>query len=244
MPGMALPPRFSHPEDAREQVARGLGVANRVFGTRPEGMWPSEGSVSPEVIDLLSSCGVRWCATDEGVLAKSDLSPSEPLPPGMRAHHRGYLAGSQGDVCVLFRDRELSDMIGFRYARMAPETAAADLVRRISAAGNDALVTIALDGENPWEHYPESGEDFLEALYTALSAVPGSTVLPRDGVERVFGTVRDVARSARGGRAPASPASTRGAGSTPISASGSAIPKTTPPGLCSAPPGEPWSRPR
>ena len=182
MPGMALPPRFSHPEDAREQVARGLGVANRVFGTRPEGMWPSEGSVSPEVIDLLSSCGVRWCATDEGVLAKSDLSPSEPLPPGMRAHHRGYLAGSQGDVCVLFRDRELSDMIGFRYARMAPETAAADLVRRISAAGNDALVTIALDGENPREHYPESGEDFLEALYTALSAVPGSTVLPRDEI--------------------------------------------------------------
>src|SRR3954468_8539939 len=33
MPGGALPPRFSHPEDAREQVARGLGVANRVFGT-------------------------------------------------------------------------------------------------------------------------------------------------------------------------------------------------------------------
>src|SRR5438270_665610 len=71
-------------------------------------------------------------------------------------------------------------MIGFRYARMAPETAAADLVRRISAAGNDALVTIALDGENPWEHYPESGEGFLEALYTALSASPDATVLPRD----------------------------------------------------------------
>src|SRR4051812_20605992 len=182
MPGVSLPPRFSHPEDAREQIARGLLVAERVFGARPEGMWPSEGSVSPEVIDLLASCGVRWCATDEGVLAKSDLSPTEALPPGMRAHYRAYLAGSQGEVCVLFRDRELSDLIGFRYARMAPETAAADLVHRISAAGNEALVTLALDGENPWEHYPSSGEDFLEALYEALSAVPGSTVLPRDEI--------------------------------------------------------------
>jgi alpha-amylase/alpha-mannosidase (GH57 family) len=182
MPQVPLPPRFAHPEDAREQIVRGLAVAERVFGARPEGMWPSEGSVSPEVIDLLAACGVRWCATDEGVLAKSDLLPIEPLPPGMRAHFRGYLAGSQGEVCVLFRDRELSDLIGFRYAKMAPEAAAADLVRRISSAGNDALVTIALDGENPWEHYPRSGEAFLEALYTAFSGAPGSTVLPRDEI--------------------------------------------------------------
>jgi alpha-amylase/alpha-mannosidase (GH57 family) len=180
MPDVALPPRFAHPEDAREQIVRGLATAEAVLGARPEGMWPSEGSVSPEVIDLLASCGVRWCATDEGVLARSDLFPAEALPPGMRAHHRPYLAGSQSDICVLFRDRELSDLIGFRYARSAPDAAAADLVRRISSAGKDALVTIALDGENPWEHYPRSGEAFLEALYTALSAVPDATVLPRD----------------------------------------------------------------
>jgi len=180
MPDVALPPRFAHPEDAREQIVRGLAVAERMFGARPEGMWPSEGSVSPEVIDLLASCGVRWCATDEGVLARSDLLPAEALPPGMRAHYRPYLAGSKGDVCVLFRDRELSDLIGFRYARSAPDAAASDLVRRITSAGNEALVTIALDGENPWEHYPRSGEAFLEALYTALSNAPNPTVLPRD----------------------------------------------------------------
>jgi len=182
MPDVALPPRFAHPEDAREQISRGLAVAERVFGVRPEGMWPSEGSVSPEVIDLLASCGVRWCATDEGVLAKSDVVPAEALPPGMRPHFRGYLAGSHDEVCVLFRDRELSDLIGFRYARTAPGTAASDLVRRISSAGSDALVTIALDGENPWEHYPRSGEAFLEALYAALSGAPDATVLPRDEI--------------------------------------------------------------
>jgi len=99
----------------------------------------------------------------------------------MRPHFRAYLAGSQeSGVCVLFRDRELSDLVGFRYSRMAPEAAAADLVRRIGAAGDDALVTIALDGENPWEHYARSGELFLDSLYTALSAAPVTTVLPRD----------------------------------------------------------------
>jgi alpha-amylase/alpha-mannosidase (GH57 family) len=73
MPSVALPARFAHPEDAREQILRGLAQAEASFGARPEGMWPSEGSVSPEVIDLLGTCGVRWCATDEGVLAKSEV---------------------------------------------------------------------------------------------------------------------------------------------------------------------------
>src|SRR4051812_14934010 len=135
MPEVALPRRFSHPEDAREQIARGLAKAENVFGVRPEGMWPSEGSVSPEVIDLLSSCGVRWCATDEGILARSDVLPGEALPAGLLAHYRPYLAGSHGDVSVLFRDRALSDLIGFRYGRMVPETAATDLVHRLGAAG-------------------------------------------------------------------------------------------------------------
>src|SRR5256885_15925873 len=57
MPSVALPARFAHPEDAREQIVRGLATAEAAFGARPEGMWPSEGSVSPEVIDLLGSCG-------------------------------------------------------------------------------------------------------------------------------------------------------------------------------------------
>ncbi|MFL5435585.1 MAG: glycoside hydrolase [Myxococcales bacterium] len=180
MPSVALPARFAHPEDAREQIVRGLARAETAFGARPEGMWPSEGSVSPEVIDLLGSCGVRWCATDEGVLAKSEVLLGEAPGPGIAAHHRPYVAGSHGNVCMLFRDRELSDLIGFRYAKMAPDVAAADFVRRLSSARGDSLVTIALDGENPWEHYPRSGEAFLSAFYAALSASPIKTVLPRD----------------------------------------------------------------
>ena len=173
MPQVALPPRFQHPEDAREQVRRGLERAHRDFGARPVGMWPSEGSVSPEVLEILAQQGVRWCATDQGNLERSEVEtrPATPL------HHQPWRCG---EVAMYFRDRELSDLIGFRYAKSDPQSAAQDLIKRIGAAG-DATVTLALDGENPWEHYPQSGELFLDALYAGLESSPEvKSVLPRD----------------------------------------------------------------
>ena len=174
MPDATLPPRFRHPEDAREQVRRGLARAERDFGGRPSGMWPSEGSVSPEVLEILAQEGVRWCATDQGNLERSELAerPAGPL------HHQPWL---HGETAIFFRDRELSDLIGFRYARSEAQQAAEDLVRRIAAAGPDATVTLALDGENPWEHYPQSGEAFLDALYSRLGKEV-TPVLPRDEI--------------------------------------------------------------
>ena len=47
LPHIQLPEtRFAHPEDAETQVAEGAGLYERVFGRKPKGMWPSEGSVS------------------------------------------------------------------------------------------------------------------------------------------------------------------------------------------------------
>ena len=180
MPQAALPPRFQYPEDAREQVQRGLARAEQDFGTRPVGMWPSEGSVSPEVIEILGAAGVRWCATDQGNLERSQLAPAAGGSAQGPAHHRPWMSGN---VALFFRDRELSDAIGFRYARAAPAAAAGDLLRQIAAAG-DATVTLALDGENPWEHYPQSGELFLDALYQQLEARAQGvvSVLPREEI--------------------------------------------------------------
>jgi alpha-amylase/alpha-mannosidase (GH57 family) len=180
MPTASLPPRFAHPQDAHEQVLRGIERARAVFGQAPHGMWPSEGSVSPEAIDLLAACGVRWCATDQGVLERSELELGTVLPDGYPAHYRPYLVGADHAVTVLFRDRELSDRIGFQYAKMDPREAAQDLITRIADTEPEALITLALDGENPWEHYPSSGEGFLEALYQGLSGGEVRTVLPRD----------------------------------------------------------------
>ena len=53
--------------------------------------------------------------------------------------------------------------------------AAAHFIRNIKACcqpildkGNNAVVTIILDGENAWEYFPASGREFLRRLYQAM----------------------------------------------------------------------------
>src|SRR5262249_58589188 len=53
-----LPQRFAHPDDARAQVARALESHERTFGARPRGMWPAEGSLSPEAVAIYGELGV------------------------------------------------------------------------------------------------------------------------------------------------------------------------------------------
>jgi hypothetical protein len=74
---------------------------------------------------------------------------------------------------VFFRDRWLSDRIGFIYGRWDDEgRAARDLVAQLEKVAEelplDASIVIALDGENPWLHYPEAGGVFLRELMDRL----------------------------------------------------------------------------
>ena len=143
---------FAWPDDARRQVTTALDRVQAVLGRRPEGMWPSEGAVSPEVARMLVDCGVRWAATDQGVLAASDRDG----PPDLTR------AWQTEGLWVLFRDRELSDRVGFHYAQLAGPAAARDLLASVE---DGATVPVILDGENPWEAYPDAGEAFMAALF-------------------------------------------------------------------------------
>lgn len=179
LPGVALPPRFAHPEDARWHVREAIAAHARRFGAPPAGMWPAEGSVSPEALEVLASEGVRWAASDEGVLLHS-------LPPQagrLRSLYRPWkVAAGGGEIAMLFRDRSLSDVIGFTYARVPAAQAVSDFVAHVGAIGEaweregqrgPATVGVFLDGENAWEHYPESGREFLDRLYRALEGERG-----------------------------------------------------------------------
>jgi alpha-amylase/alpha-mannosidase (GH57 family) len=179
LPGLPLPRRFAWPDDARWHVREAMASHARRFGRPPAGMWPAEGSVSPEAIDVLASEGVRWAASDEGVLLHS--LPGDA--PRLRSLYRPWrvAAPSGGEVRMLFRDRPLSDVIGFTYARVPAREAVSDFVSHVAAVGQawaadgqpgPATVGVFLDGENAWEHYPSSGHDFLDTLYGALETDP------------------------------------------------------------------------
>ncbi len=152
-------PGFRAPEDARLQLEGARRVVEAFVGAPVRGLWPSEGSVSPEVLQLARAAGFRWAATDEGVLLRSEGERHVRLP-GARPHH-GVWEDSGSGLRMMFRDRELSDRIGFVYASWDGEAAAKDLLER---APEDLPVLLALDGENPWESYADAGEGFLRAL--------------------------------------------------------------------------------
>jgi alpha-amylase/alpha-mannosidase (GH57 family) len=186
-PGLTLPQnRFRHPEDAREQLQRGLNLHEEVFGMRPRGVWPSEGSVSEEALAIAHQLGVQWMATDEGVLIRSlgasfsrDGYGHLDSESARRLYTIYHYENGNTRMNLLFRDHALSDLIGFVYSGMPPREAAINLIHKIKEAaqpivanGHDAVLSIILDGENAWEYYPQSGREFLRRFYEALQSDP------------------------------------------------------------------------
>ncbi len=186
MPAAELPdPPFRYPQDARAQLERGVAFYQEHFGAAPRGLWPAEGSVAQDIVPLVSGAGIRWMASDEGVLAQSlgmegFTRDADETVQEADALYRPYtVAGRDGaPVAMLFRDVVISDKVGFSYSGMPGEEAAADFMARIRAirdqlkaeeAGGPHLVTVILDGENAWEHYENDGKAFLNTLYAALS---------------------------------------------------------------------------
>jgi hypothetical protein len=168
-------PDFRHPEDAAWQLESGLAYLKE-HGLETRGCWPPEGSVSAEAIAVYAEAGVEWLVTDEGILERS---LGRPLRSNHRAEnelYRPWLA-PEGGPAIFFRDRHLSDAIGFQYGRWddegrAAEALVAELKTLSGTLPDDACITIALDGENPWLYYPEGGGRFLRELFERLNAHP------------------------------------------------------------------------
>lgn len=179
-PQAILPdPPFQFDEDAAYQLEEAVNSHRRAFGSRPRGVWPSEGSVSPEVADAIAASGLEWFASDEGVLARSigvELHRDEIGALVEPWHlYRPYKLRHGG--AAIFRDHVLSDRIGFAYGQMSPHDAVGDFLWKLERArerlpedGGPWLATIILDGENAWEGYPNNGNDFLRRLYGSLEA--------------------------------------------------------------------------
>ena len=184
-PKAKLPPLLTAPHLARMQVTSALSAMEGWTGVRPTGIWPAEGAVSPEIIPMVANAGVKWIATDDEILKHS-------LPKGKTDTNRyqPFLTSFEGkEVAVVFRDHGLSDLIGFTYSKMPAGKAVSDFIghlRKIEkdAHGKRCLVTVVLDGENPWEFYPDSGREFLSTLFTAFEKEGIATTRMGEAIER------------------------------------------------------------
>ena len=201
VPDIELPPRFSYPRDAVAQFQMGVDFYSEIFGRPPRGMWPAEGAVAEEMVGLVSRGGIQWMASDEEVLAHSlgkkslarDASETVRDPDLL---YRPYIVQDRKqdpELYIVFRDKVISDKVGFTYSGSEGLEAAQDFVSRILAirdrlkqagAVGPNLVSVILDGENAWEHYPNDGKEFLHNMYRLLQE------------EQEKGTIRTITPSA------------------------------------------------
>ncbi|AEX85885.1 alpha-amylase/alpha-mannosidase [Marinitoga piezophila KA3] len=173
------------PEDAKAQIEKGLSYFEEIFGKRPEGMWPSEQAVSTPLVPMFADNNVKWIVTDKQILQKAGINTGDP-----HQLYKPYKVTVDGkSVVVFFRDTDLSDRIGFKYSNMSKEGAVKDFlsalhnIQKMNDEG-DMVVTVALDGENAWEHYPNNGNDFRKLFYEALSNDPYiELVTPEEYIE-------------------------------------------------------------
>jgi len=183
-PTIPLPsPRSRAPEDACAQVRAARRAHQARFGTPPAGVWPAEGAVSQESLAILEREGFQWAASDEETLRRALAAAGDPRAddPAARLQAWSVETGSGTDrpISIIFRDRRLSDLIGFSYMHADPRAAADDFVDRVreTAAAwrgeGPPMVAVILDGENCWESYEEDGGPFLDALYGALGKAEG-----------------------------------------------------------------------
>ncbi len=200
LPDLHLPKnKFKHPEDAQKQLELAVQNYQHNFGLKPRGLWPAEGSVSEEIVPLLIKNGINWIATDEGILFRS--IHKERLENLLYKPYQ--LKREEGIANIIFRDRILSDLIGFVYSNWPAEAAVNDFIKRLyeikqrlKTKEENFLVSIILDGENAWEYYSNDGRDFLLGLYQKLNEgknfklVTVSEFLkespPKDNIEKLF----------------------------------------------------------
>ncbi len=178
VPDIQKPKSNNYPggeERANWHIQKGIEKFVQYFNFSPAGCWPSEGSLSTHTCKLLQDHGFKWTASGMNVFRNSINSHTNSK---LNSHeHKANQLKNQNIICF-FRDDELSNLIGFEYSSWHADDAVANLVHRLLTIANktanqpDSIISIILDGENAWEHYPENGYYFLSALYKKLSAHP------------------------------------------------------------------------
>jgi alpha-amylase/alpha-mannosidase (GH57 family) len=206
-------PNVDHYPGGRGRLAwhieRAMKVHEERFHAPLRGMWPAEGAISSDFLQMLSAAGLQWAASGEGVLANSVKRLQGKLPPREKFLYKAYRVGKPGQqISCFFRDDRLSDLIGFEYSKWHGRDAVAhflaelDAIRTQAEEGDTPMVAVMLDGENAWEFYPYNGYYFLEELYESLERRPDiRTWTPSAWLDQVAG-LPEAQRARRIGELP------------------------------------------
>ncbi len=141
MPEVALPRHLEGaPESAVRQIADAVAYHEKVFGHKPRGMWPSEGSVAQALVGPIAAAGLEWIATDEEILSHSTSGWVSRDGQGfLRNPEMLYRPWRVEDktkqLQIVFRDHAMSDQFGFHYQRMEPGQAVDDFIGKLEAIG-------------------------------------------------------------------------------------------------------------
>ena len=167
-PHTPLPvPAFRYPQDAREQLARARAFHERVFGKPPEGLWPSEGSVSDEALGIAMELDSNGSPPTKACWGGRRTSDSGAMPAGFR-RMVSALYTVAGEARKPRDERLLPRSLSFgpgrirvqpdgRRSRGGGFASANSRDWRATAAGRTPTVSLILDGENAWEYYPGTG---------------------------------------------------------------------------------------
>ncbi|MFH1495721.1 MAG: glycoside hydrolase family 57 protein [Pseudomonadota bacterium] len=184
VPGIELPVSHAYPGGAQRvsfHVSEAFKMHEHYFGQHPAGMWPAEGGVSQATALLMAKNGCRWIATGQAVLSNSlrQAKQEEVLKNPVNYLYRPYrITDGEHEISCFFRDDQLSDKIGFEYAKWFGRDAVLDFAQVLeeiwhrSSGHENPVVSIILDGENAWEYYPYNGYYFLSEMYEMLQDHP------------------------------------------------------------------------
>ncbi len=181
MPGVPMPRNTEYPgglNRAQWHIEKSIEIFKQHFGFTPSGCWPSEGAISVETCELLQKYGFKWTASGAAVFWNSirSIKAAKQLNLELSEHAPNRLENQE--IVTFFRDDRISDLIGFEYSSWHADHAVENLIHNlkeislIESEHPDRLVSIILDGENAWEHFPKNGYYFLNTLYEQLANHP------------------------------------------------------------------------
>jgi alpha-amylase/alpha-mannosidase (GH57 family) len=163
--------KFKYPADSLWHVTEAAKYYESIFKRKPLGMWPSEEAVSRHVLPFFMKNGINWIVTDETIILRT-LKRKKRQAEDI---YKPYLFECKnGKLTILFRDKNISDLLSFVYEHWDADKAVDDFMGHLVDInkyfkGKDCLVVVALDGENAWEYYKNDGIDFLNLLYSTIS---------------------------------------------------------------------------